>query len=104
MKLSPGHLKRYKEIAKIFWKFGRSDLVKNMGGADGIDSEDLETEGEGKAPPRRAIVRCCGSASSCMGICGVEKGRLQRHQGGGHPLFLSEKFPEQHGLAHQPQP
>lgn len=47
MKLSPNHLKRYKEIVRIFWKYGRSDLVKHMGQA-GIDSEDLKTEGDGK--------------------------------------------------------
>jgi ubiquinone biosynthesis protein len=31
MKLSPTHLKRYREIAGLFWKYGRSDLVKQMG-------------------------------------------------------------------------
>jgi hypothetical protein len=29
MKLNPKHLKRYKELAKILWKYGRSDLVQN---------------------------------------------------------------------------
>jgi ubiquinone biosynthesis protein len=32
MKLfNSNHLKRYKEIASLFWKYGRSDLVKQMG-------------------------------------------------------------------------
>lgn len=31
MKLNTSHLKRYKEIAGLFWKYGRSDLVKQMG-------------------------------------------------------------------------
>ncbi len=31
MKLSTLHLKRYREIAGLFWKYGRSDLVQSMG-------------------------------------------------------------------------
>src|SRR5688500_13432583 len=30
MKLSTTHLRRYKEIAVLFWKYGRSDLAKQM--------------------------------------------------------------------------
>ncbi len=44
MKLSINHLKRYKEIAHLLWKYGRSDLVKNMG----MD-EPFEPEKEGKS-------------------------------------------------------
>ncbi len=51
MKLSPNHLKRYKQIARIFWKYGRSDLVRQMGKQDGIDPKELESEGEGKTAP-----------------------------------------------------
>ena len=38
MKLNTTHLKRYKEIAGLFWKYGRSDLVKKMG----VDVEEDE--------------------------------------------------------------
>ncbi len=31
MKLSINHLKRYKQIASLLWKYGRSDLVQHMG-------------------------------------------------------------------------
>ncbi len=31
MKLNATHLKRYREIAGLLWKYGRSDLVKEMG-------------------------------------------------------------------------
>ena len=51
MKLNPIHLKRYKEIARIFWKYGRSDLVRQMGKQDGIDPKELESEGDGKTTP-----------------------------------------------------
>ncbi|MDB6167406.1 MAG: transporter [Verrucomicrobia bacterium] len=30
MKLSTSHLKRYREIARLLWKYGRADLVKQM--------------------------------------------------------------------------
>ncbi len=30
MKISTSHLKRYKEIARLLWKYGRFDLVKHM--------------------------------------------------------------------------
>ena len=44
MKLSATHLKRYREIASLLWKYGRSDLVKQMG-AD----EDLNPDAQDKA-------------------------------------------------------
>jgi hypothetical protein len=31
MKISANHLKRYKEIGLLLWKYGRSDLVQQMG-------------------------------------------------------------------------
>jgi predicted unusual protein kinase regulating ubiquinone biosynthesis (AarF/ABC1/UbiB family) len=31
LSLHPSHLKHYKDIARILWKYGRSDLVKNAG-------------------------------------------------------------------------
>ncbi len=39
MKLSATHLKRYREIAGLFWKYGRSDLAQQIG----VDEEDLKT-------------------------------------------------------------
>ncbi|HUR57177.1 MAG TPA: AarF/UbiB family protein [Opitutaceae bacterium] len=44
MKLSAKHLKRYREIASLLWKYGRSDLVQQMN-AD----EDLIPEAKEKA-------------------------------------------------------
>ncbi|MES2693572.1 MAG: AarF/UbiB family protein [Verrucomicrobiota bacterium] len=38
MKLNAIHLKRYREIATLFWKYGRSDIVKQMG----VDEDDLK--------------------------------------------------------------
>jgi predicted unusual protein kinase regulating ubiquinone biosynthesis (AarF/ABC1/UbiB family) len=43
--LKPEHLKRYKDIALLFWKYGRSDLVKSSG------LEKVFTEDEHPAKP-----------------------------------------------------
>jgi len=51
MKLSPNHLKRYKEIAKLFWKYGRSDLVPRSGIDDEIDPEELNPVDGSKTTP-----------------------------------------------------
>ena len=51
MKLSPNHLKRYQEIARLFWKYGRSDLVTQMGLDEAVDPKELKTAKEGEATP-----------------------------------------------------
>ena len=51
MKLSPNHLKRYKEIAQLFWKYGRSDLVTQMGLDDALDSKSSRQPSEKEALP-----------------------------------------------------
>lgn len=53
MKLSPNHLKRYKEIAQLFWKYGRSDLVQQMAVEDALDSEKPQPANEGQATPEQ---------------------------------------------------
>jgi len=40
MKISANHLKRYKEIAQLLWKYGRSDLVQHMGIQDEYNPAD----------------------------------------------------------------
>lgn len=51
MNLSANHLKRYKEITLLFWKYGRSDLVAQMSVDDTLDPAELEPANEGKATP-----------------------------------------------------
>jgi len=36
MKISADHLKRYQQIARLLWKYGRSDLVRQMNAAAAI--------------------------------------------------------------------
>ncbi|MEX2382615.1 MAG: AarF/UbiB family protein [Opitutales bacterium] len=51
MKLSANHLKRYTEIANLFWKYGRSDLAKQMGNLDEINPIALQPEGRDRNSP-----------------------------------------------------
>jgi ubiquinone biosynthesis protein len=51
MKLSGYHLKRYREIASLLWKYGRSDLVEHLRAADGFESADIKAAPAGKGSP-----------------------------------------------------
>jgi predicted unusual protein kinase regulating ubiquinone biosynthesis (AarF/ABC1/UbiB family) len=51
MKISANHLKRYKEIALLLWKYGRSDLVQQMGIDEAIDPQTLKPASDGEATP-----------------------------------------------------
>ena len=48
IKLSANHLKRYKEIGLLLWKYGRSDLVRQMG-LDEIEGQGATAAGEPSA-------------------------------------------------------
>ncbi len=39
--LKPHHLKRYKDIALLFWKYGTSDLAKEFADDSGVDEKSL---------------------------------------------------------------
>jgi ubiquinone biosynthesis protein len=54
MNLSANHLKRYKQIAVLLWKYGRSDLVQQMGAHDGFDPEELKA-GVNDAAPEQLV-------------------------------------------------
>ncbi len=49
MKLSSSHLNRYRQIAALLWKYGHSDLAKQMSAEEGFDLE--VPAGEGQPPP-----------------------------------------------------
>jgi len=42
MKLSALHLTRYRQIARLLWKYGRSDLAKQMSSAEGFGIDESE--------------------------------------------------------------
>jgi len=51
--LSANHLKRYKEICLLLWKYGRSDLVQQMGTDDAIDAGDTRAAGPADVAPEQ---------------------------------------------------
>jgi len=54
MNLSPAHLKRYKQIATLLWKYGRSDLVKQMAVVDAFDPQELKDGAADTTPEQLA--------------------------------------------------
>src|SRR5213078_1194615 len=40
VKLSSEHLRRYKQIARLLWRYGRSDLVAQMGIDEALEAEE----------------------------------------------------------------
>jgi ubiquinone biosynthesis protein len=54
MKIFPTHLKRYREIAALFWKYGRSDLVRHMGMDAEMSSSAPKTAVEDAKPEQLA--------------------------------------------------
>ena len=61
MKLSASHLKRYREIASLLWKYGRSDLVQQMSSEEGFGAEELnlpagsQKPAEGQVSPEQLV-------------------------------------------------
>lgn len=51
MKLSPSHLKRYKEIALLLWKYGRADLMRQIQLDEPFDPENDQGGAHGKVSP-----------------------------------------------------
>src|ERR1017187_2606207 len=49
MKLSASHLKRYRQIASLLWKYGRSDLAKQMSAEEGFGVDELPSA-DGQTP------------------------------------------------------
>jgi ubiquinone biosynthesis protein len=53
MKISANHLKRYKEIGLLLWKYGRSDLVQQLGIDEAIDPKELKPASAGQTLPEQ---------------------------------------------------
>lgn len=56
MKISANHLKRYKEITLLLWKYGHSDLVRqiNSFGDESFNPHELKTDEKAAAPEQLA--------------------------------------------------
>lgn len=53
MKINTEHLKRYKEILQLVWKYGRSDLVQQMAIDDDLDNAERGQPGSGQIHPEQ---------------------------------------------------
>jgi ubiquinone biosynthesis protein len=53
MKLSANHLKRYRQIARLLWKYGRGDLVQQMGVEGALDSEEQKPPDPAASKPEQ---------------------------------------------------
>ena len=53
MKFSGSHFKRYRQIAQLLWKYGRGDLVQQMGGDFAIDSPPAPADGGNEPNPEQ---------------------------------------------------
>lgn len=54
VKLSAAHLSRYKDIALLLWKYGRTDVVRDMGLEDGFEvPKERAPEEQGDALPEQ---------------------------------------------------
>jgi predicted unusual protein kinase regulating ubiquinone biosynthesis (AarF/ABC1/UbiB family) len=70
MNFSATHLKRYRQIAGILWKYGRSDVVHQMSVHDAFDAEEL------KAGPKDAAPEQLASDLEAMGPTYVKIGQV----------------------------
>jgi ubiquinone biosynthesis protein len=53
MKISANHLKRYPDIALLLWKYGRSDLVQQMGIDEAVDPQEAKAASAGQTRPEQ---------------------------------------------------
>jgi len=53
MKINTEHLKRYKEILALVWKYGRSDLVQQIALDDALDSDQRTQPANGQVHPEQ---------------------------------------------------
>jgi ubiquinone biosynthesis protein len=54
MKFSASHFKRYRQIAALLWKYGRSDMVHEMASHEAFDVKELPADKDGASPEHLA--------------------------------------------------
>ncbi len=76
MKLSALHLKRYREIAALFWKYGRSDLAKQMSTEEGFGIDSLPEAKDAKADGEAGLPEQLANDLEAMGPTFVKLGQV----------------------------
>lgn len=88
MKLSSSHLKRYREIASLLWKYGRSDLVKQMSVEEGFGVEELSLPNDEKGSTAQAGPEQLVDDLEAMGPTYIKLGQVLA----GRPDLLPEAY------------
>ncbi|HEX7606743.1 MAG TPA: AarF/UbiB family protein [Usitatibacter sp.] len=73
MKLTASHLTRYRQIAQLLWKYGRSDLVSQMGTLDESLADEAKKE---PAPGEQALPDQLADDLEAMGPTYVKLGQV----------------------------
>ncbi len=76
MKFSALHLKRYREIAGLLWKYGRSDLAKQMSSEEGFGLEPLPSTDPAKTDAQAALPEQLADDLEAMGPTFVKLGQV----------------------------
>ena len=53
MKIAVDQIRRYKDIVRLLWKYGRSDLVRKLGADDQLEPEEVKSAGKEQALPEQ---------------------------------------------------
>jgi len=94
MKLPAFHLKRYRQIASLLWKYGRTDLVQQMSAEEGFGVDEL-TSAEGKpltdtavTPAGKSLPEQLADDLEAMGPTYVKLGQVLA----GRPDLLPDEY------------
>jgi ubiquinone biosynthesis protein len=88
MKFSSLHLKRYREIAGLLWKYGRSDLAKQMSAQEDFGIEALPEKDPTKADAAAALPGQLADDLEAMGPTFVKLGQVLA----GRPDLLPQPY------------
>src|SRR5471030_2348447 len=84
MKFSATHIKRYRQIAALLWKYGRSDMVQQMSSHEGFDAGVVKAGSKDASPEQLA------DDLEAMGPTYVKLGQVLA----GRPDLLPEAYRE----------
>jgi predicted unusual protein kinase regulating ubiquinone biosynthesis (AarF/ABC1/UbiB family) len=90
MKISASHLKRYREILALLWKYGRSDVVQQMNSEEGFGTaEELNLpSSDGKSPDNAVSPDQLVDDLEAMGPTYIKLGQVLA----GRPDLLPENY------------
>ncbi|MDB6095100.1 MAG: hypothetical protein JWM32_2662 [Verrucomicrobia bacterium] len=88
MKLSASHLKRYREIAALLWKYGRSDLAHQIASEKEFGLEESEAIDPAKATAKGATPEQLADDLEAMGPTYVKLGQVLA----GRPDLMPEAY------------